>query len=365
MEQEALVNRLQRRLSELLSQQQLHQALGHSSSSTSSNPASPGPPTMSPIPGPNFAPYFAHNDPSNPSPAILLDALQTENTSLRERLADVESTTQQIEQMNELYRLELIQLRERAGLDTADLISLPIMETATRSRSGSSRAGGLGGPVGSAATAAIRIPGAPYYPPSNVRSVSKSSYSPSTSSALSMNTPYSASPATNVTTPSTSYTTPQAPASTPVGYSVSFSGTRNGAISGPSTPYGSVTSSTSSVDTNNGMALPAYRVPPPSMASSLGAGDAPTASLLGVGDSRRMMAASPIQETLESGSSSRSESPQSMRMRDNYSPESLQRRLSASRQGARVAETGFLKKRTPSGNLPPISSEASSDVQTP
>lgn len=367
MEQEALVNRLQRRLSELLSQQQFQQTLGLSSSTSTSYPGSPvaQETSLSPIPSANLAAYFSNPDPANPSTATLLEALHTENTSLREQLAEAESTTQQVEKLNEMYRLELLQLREKAGLDVADIATPPSLP-APRLREAGPRAGTIGTSIGPSGSAAIRIPGATQSPPVHARSMSKSSYSPSISSALSMGTPYSASPSTHVTTPSTSYTTPQAPASTPVNYTSSLPGTRN--LSNVSTPYGSMSSSTSSVDTNSAFTAPAYRVPPPSMASSLGAADTST-SALGFGDlpstgapaSARILASAPIQEGPESGISSRSESPSSIRRLDNYSPESLQRRLSNSRQGARVAETGFLKKRTPSGQVLSSSKEEGRD----
>ncbi|KAK9899494.1 hypothetical protein P389DRAFT_207164 [Cystobasidium minutum MCA 4210] len=360
MEQEALVNRLQRRLSELLSQQQFQQTLGLSSSTSASYPGSPTAPdtSVSPIPGPNIASYFSNPDPVNPSPATLLDALHSENTALREQLAEAESITQQVERINEMYRRELLQLREKAGLDTSDIAAPPSLP-APKVREAGPRAGVLGSSSGlnGAGAGAIRIPGVPQSPPGRTRSMSKSSYSPSISSALSMGTPYSASPATHVTTPSTSYTTPQAPASTPVS---NAAGLVSGfSSSSASTPYGSMSSSTSSVDTNSAFTAPSYRVPPPSMASSLGAGEAVSSEAPGtaVPYTARMMASTPIQERPESSLSSRSASPQSLRRVDNYSPESLQRRLSNSRQGARVAETGFLKKRTPSGNILATSKE--------
>lgn len=355
MEQEALVNRLQRRLSELLSQQQFQQTLGlNSSTSSTSYPGSPiaQDSAISPIPAPNLAAYFSNSDPANPSTATLLDALHSENTALREQLAEAEATAQQVEKINEMYRLELLQLREKAGLDIADIATPPALAGPKVPEAGP-RAGVLGVSSGASAvgTGAIRIPGAPQSPPIRARSVSKSSYSPSISSALSMGTPYSASPGTHVTTPSTSYTTPQAPASTPVNNLAGLPGGLSS--SSASTPYGSMSSSTSSVDTNSAFTAPAYRVPPPSMASSLGAGDASALDVPGtaVPYTARMLASTPIQEGPESGLSSRSASPQSLRRIDNYSPESLQRRLSNSRQGGRVAETGFLKKRTPSGNV--------------
>jgi len=358
MEQEALVNRLQRRLSELLSQQQFQQTLGLNSSTSTSYPGSPvAQDASSPIPNANFAAYFSNSDPANPSTATLLDALHSENTLLREQLADAESTTQQVERINEMYRQELLQLRERAGLDIADIAVPPVL-SAPRVREAGPRAGNISARP---ETGAIGIPGMPQSPPVHARSISKSSYSPSISSALSMGTPYSASPGTHATTPSTSYTTPHAPASTPVNYSSALAGSRN-AISSASTPYGSISSSTSSTDTSGPLTAPTYRVPPPSMASSLGAGDS-SASGEPLGTAipmtARMLASSPIPEISESGVSSRSESPQSLRTNDNYSPQSLQRRLSNSRQGARVAETGFLKKRTPSGRV--LASTAESD----
>lgn len=362
MEQEALVNRLQRRLSELLSQQQSQQPLGLGSSTSASYPGSPiGQDTSSPIPSANLAAYFSNSDPANPSTATLLDALHSENTLLREQLADAENTAQEVERINEMYRQELLQLRERAGLDIADIASPPVV-SGPRLREAGPRAGVLGLSAGSNGAGAIRIPGVAQSPPARTRSISKSSYSPSISSALSMGTPYSASPGTHATTPSTSYTTPQAPASTPVTFTSALPGQRH-TLSSASTPYGSLASSTSSTDTNSAFSTQAYRVPPPSMASSLGATDSVAGSesvVVANPSSARMLAASPIQETPESGVSSRSESPHSVRAVDNYSPQALQRRLSNSRQGARVAETGFLKKRTPSGHVLPPTAETES-----
>lgn len=351
MEQEALVNRLQRRLSELLSQQQLQQTLGLSSSSSTSYPGSPmAQDPSSPIPSANFAAYFSNSDPANPSTATLLDALHTENTSLRSQLAEAESTTQQVEKINEMYRRELLQLRAKVGMDVAD-IAEPAMLGSPRMREAGPRAGVLGASAGRSETGAIRIPGMPQSPPARDRSTSKSSYSPSISSALSMGTPYSASSGTNATTPSTSYTTPQAPASTPVNYTSALAGSRN-AFSGASTPYGSVSSTNSNT---NATPASTYRVPPPSMASSLGATETnsvadqsgPAVPIAG-----RMLASSPIQERPESAVSSHSESSESLRTHDNYSHESRQKRLSNSRQGARVAETGVLRQRTSSGGIP-------------
>ncbi|CAD6577585.1 MAG: hypothetical protein CYPHOPRED_000280 [Cyphobasidiales sp. Tagirdzhanova-0007] len=337
MEQELLVNRLQRQLSQLLTTQQ---QIAQPNTSLPSSPTAQDLPldpsshiginhrasTSSIISAPNLAP--SNSDPAHPSAFVILDALQIENNSLRNRLADAESTATHASRVNEVYRQELIELRGRAGLNIEDLNNparspLELYDSYSAGNS-SAHLRRSSNPQGNSSAEGIRIPGVPgvsQSPPPHSRSISKSSYSPSFSSALSPSTPYSVSPATVVTTPSTSYTMPHAPASTPTNYGGVSLPTSSLYSSMSSTPYGSTTSSSST----GGPAV-SYRVPPPSLASSVGKDSA--------------LATSPY---------ARSASPVSG-MDTPGSPGALQKRLSSSRHGARIAETGVLKQITTSSS---------------
>ena len=337
MEQEQLVNRLQRQLSQLLTTQQQQQAVQPNSTSLPSSPTLQDLPLdvsshlglshrvsdASPIPGPNLAPLLSQN-PAHPSAAVILDALQSENNNLRSKLANAECSVSQTSKVNEVYRQELIELRARAGLDIADLMntnfssSQEIYDSYANSSASHSRRGS--NTRGNMSIGGIRIPGVSNSPPSHSRNVSKSSYSPSISSALSPSTLSSTSPATVVTTPSTSYTAPHAPTSTPTNYGASLPNS-SFYSSMSSTPYGSTNSSGSAGPLMN------YHVPPPSLASSVGQ-DHP-ASLPARIASPYGLSAGPFAG-----------------MESSDRPGSLQRRLSSSKHGARVAETGILKKRT-------------------
>ena len=83
---------------------------------------------------------------------------------------------------------------------------------------------------------------------------------------------------------------------------------------------------------------PAYKVPPPSLASSLG-----SASGFPGAVSPYALSTSPIPEALAEGGEGQSgtSSPEVQGSRT----ESLERRLSSSRSGARVAETGVIPDR--------------------
>jgi hypothetical protein len=83
---------------------------------------------------------------------------------------------------------------------------------------------------------------------------------------------------------------------------------------------------------------PAYKVPPPSLASSLG-----SASGFPGAASPYALSTSPIPEVLAEGGEGQSgtSSPEVQGSRT----ESLERRLSSSRSGARVAETGVIPDR--------------------
>jgi len=387
MEQEQLVNRLQRQLSQLLAsqnqqQQGLTPATASSSTAPTSLPSSPGVNELpldalsnlghyssSPIPRSDLTPLLSTSDPSHPPPTIVLEALQTENNSLRNRLADASK-------MSEMYRQELIDLRARAGIDIADLVnagnsslgnnyegyssamgagqgdSTSSANRSRRDRDNVGRPGGGGLPSNITNGSSIRIPGVSNSPPLAFRhsrsvSFSKSSYSPSpsiTSALVSPSTPFSsASPATNTTTPSTSYSTPLAPNSTPISNFVSLPSSASSSLS--STPYGSVPSS--GIGGSGGNST--YTVPPPSLASSLG------------GDSL-LLSSHPPPHMLSAHSLSTSPVGETTMI---YPGNSLQRRLSNSRHGARVAETGILKRRSSSVNRNNGSSGISEDSSEP
>lgn len=361
MEQEGLVNRLQRQLSTLLSQQQQNNSSVTAVSLPSSPFANDLPLDMasslgarsagavsSPIPTPNLQHLLSSNDPAHPPQAVVIEALQSENVSLRSRLADAQNQANQAGKTSEMYRQELINLRTRAGLDISDLLyATSSGDVNSRQSSSNGYAGGSRSNIG-ASTAGVRIPGISNSPPVHSRHPSHgnkysygASYSPSTSSALSPS--YSASPMTHVTTPSTSYTTPQVPASTPVTIAASLASQYNvasGSSTGASnTPYGSVTSSSS-------LAYPSN--PPPSLSSSYLSQDSlgPSHSA-----SRGSDVTSPYGYTL-SNSPIVEVAEQDL---DNLRQNTLQRRLSSSKHGARVAETGNLLRRSSSNNRSTVS----------
>lgn len=298
------------------------------------------------MPAPNLNHLLASTDPENPPQSVVLEALQSENASLRDRLADAQSNADRAAMASERYRQELIVLRTKAGIDTSDLTHSNALESAlsdlglgsmsSRHRTGS---GARGTRSGAASSGAMRIPGVSHSPPVHSRSVSGSkygqSYSPSMSSGLSPSTPYSStSPATHLTTPSTSYQTPMAPASTPTGAMMMHSLPSSvDTTSVSNTPYGSVTSSAS-------LAYPTN--PPPSISSSYvsqSSNRTGYSSMRGSDPSSPHasgVSGSPVNE-LSSG--------------DMYpASSSISRRLSATRHGARVAETGFLQRRNSSQN---------------
>lgn len=401
MEQEQLVNRLQRQLSQLLTQQQATEAAQPSTFSLPSSPVTRDLPLDAPSHlghrarvGSASAP-FVHSPPlggtqsfstSFPPPAnlsallhqsdsaggagghddpdlanTLLRVLQSENTDLKTRLADAQNDASRQSRISESYRSELLLLRRNAGLDVADL--LPTSER----RDGDA---GIVASTSGIASSSIRIPGAAQSPPIRSRSVSKSSYSPngggpasapfspesgfsapgSTSlSSASLSLAPSRSTSSVATTPSGSYTTPTVPASTPVHLhhqQYAMSSLTSEADSGTSTPFGSSTSSSSfgastGKPASGAYRAPAYKVPPPSLASSLGtsSGGFPQLHHQSVG-SPYALSTSPIPENVaecrEDGRTG---------LREGSSQESLQRRLSSSRNGARVAETGLIPDR--------------------
>ncbi|KAI9602397.1 hypothetical protein H4Q26_001686 [Puccinia striiformis f. sp. tritici PST-130] len=71
---------------------------------------------------PNLNSLIINPHPLNPSPATLIEVLKSENSNLRNRLVDTEREFIKNSRQNEMYRSELITLRQRAGMSIDDLI---------------------------------------------------------------------------------------------------------------------------------------------------------------------------------------------------------------------------------------------------
>jgi len=101
-ESESHVNRLSRQLSALrMAQAQANGTNGH--------------PETGAIPIPNGVVSSA-DTPGDPSVEVMLDALRRENEHLRNRLSDIEHDYIHISRLNEIYREELIDHRNRVRL---------------------------------------------------------------------------------------------------------------------------------------------------------------------------------------------------------------------------------------------------------
>ncbi|WAQ87822.1 hypothetical protein PtA15_8A729 [Puccinia triticina] len=120
-ESESLVLRLQRQLSLLITQQQQQQAAQPGSAAAPPNSAT-APNSPSATIAPNLNALINNPHPLNPSPATLIEVLKSENSSLRNRLVDTEREFIKTSRQNEMYRSELIALRQRAGMSIDDLI---------------------------------------------------------------------------------------------------------------------------------------------------------------------------------------------------------------------------------------------------
>lgn len=221
-ESESLVLRLQRQLSALMQQQQQSSQPG-SISGPPNNPTAPNSPSATISPNLNALINLPH--PLNPSPATLIEALKSENSNLRNRLVDTEREFIRTTRQNEMYRNELIALRQRAGIPIDDLITTvtsgediyPSARAARRRSRGTSTSGN-----------GVPIPGLSgaenHRRPHHALSISSSSAQPSFASSTPM-TPssltgesahlISASLGTSFTTPSTSYPGLPVPHSTP------------------------------------------------------------------------------------------------------------------------------------------------------
>ncbi|PLW19487.1 hypothetical protein PCANC_08748 [Puccinia coronata f. sp. avenae] len=221
-ESESLVLRLQRQLSLLMQQQQ-------QSSQSGPTPAAPNSSTAPNSPSATIAPnlnaLINNPHPLNPSPATLIEVLKTENSNLRNRLVDTEREFIKTSRQNEMYRSELIALRQRAGMSIDDLIgaapageeNYPSARAARRrSRGTSTSANGIPIPGLSGSDNPRRS----HHAPSFSSSSAQLSFAPSTPMTPNSMTGdsvnmVSVSLGTSLTTPSTSYPGLPVPHSTP------------------------------------------------------------------------------------------------------------------------------------------------------
>ncbi|KAJ7150925.1 hypothetical protein C8R43DRAFT_1096780 [Mycena crocata] len=302
-ESELHVNRLSRELSTLrLAQQQL-----------AGIAASPGP--------------------SDPSAEIMLAALQRENEALRSRLSDTERDYVRISRLNEVYREELLEHRNRLGLPVDHLIGLASSDPysqATHQRPQSTYSSNTSSPTNSVLhfpttrpTNGVPIP----RPATQNRRVSSNNISEG-------NTPLSHSPSSSSDSPF-----PFSPVTSPNPTSyVSVSSN----LTSPPTSYnpGAVTFGAPS----RGLTYPS--VPPPSLSSSFGS---PTVSYH-MPHRDRDHSLSPVEPQSRRNSIRRGNG----RVVESGSLRSIEHSASQSRRasverGARVAETGQLIPRSQQG----------------
>ncbi|KAI8455298.1 hypothetical protein BY996DRAFT_4580962 [Phakopsora pachyrhizi] len=223
-ESESLVLRLQRQLSLLMQQQQQN---GNQSSAT--NPHSATSPTSpsGPLPTTTSSSLVSSSHPLNPSPTALIEVLKSENSNLRTRLVDTEREYIKTTRQNEMYRSELIALRQMAGMPIDDLIGAApsvddypsAMAARRRSRGGSTGGNGIPIPGLSGGDVRRRTHHVPSFSSSSIY-LGNSSFTPSTPMTPSSLVGDGAnhiimSHGTSLTTPSTSYPGPPVPHSTP------------------------------------------------------------------------------------------------------------------------------------------------------
>ncbi|OAV99460.1 hypothetical protein PTTG_06652 [Puccinia triticina 1-1 BBBD Race 1] len=226
-ESESLVLRLQRQLSLLITQQQQQQAAQPGSAAAPPNSAT-APNSPSATIAPNLNALINNPHPLNPSPATLIEVLKSENSSLRNRLVDTEREFIKTSRQNEMYRSELIALRQRAGMSIDDLIgaapageeNYPSARAARRrSRGTSTSANGIPIPGLTGAEHVARRPHhAPSFSSGSAQLSSFASSTPMTPNSLagdSTNLVSASLTTTNLTTPSTSYPGLPVPHSTP------------------------------------------------------------------------------------------------------------------------------------------------------
>ncbi|KAF7323624.1 hypothetical protein MKEN_00583000 [Mycena kentingensis (nom. inval.)] len=170
----------------------------------------------------------AQAGPADPSLEIMLGTLQRENEALRARLADTEREFVRMSRLNEVYREELLEHRNRLGLPVDNLVGLASSEPIHRRPQSQSMfsssptnsvlhfpANGLGRPPVPAHTNPVPIPRPTMQPRRSNNDISEGSTPLSHSPSSSSDSPFPFSPVTsphpsvsvnsNITSPPTSY----------------------------------------------------------------------------------------------------------------------------------------------------------------
>ncbi|KAF8217690.1 hypothetical protein K438DRAFT_1795492 [Mycena galopus ATCC 62051] len=290
--------------------------------------------------------------PSDPSLEIMLAALQRENEVLRSRLVDMERDYIRVSRLNEVFREELLEHRNRLGMPVDHLIGLASSDPysqPTHQRSQSTYSSNTSSPTNSVLHAPITRPtngvpiprpatqsnGVPIpRPPTQMRRVNSSNISEG-------NTPLSHSPSSSSDSPF-----PFSPVTSPnpTGSYVSVSSI----VTSPPTSYnpGGVTFGAPS----RGLTYPS--VPPPSLSSSFGS---PTVSYH---FPHRDNSLSPVEPQSRRNSIRRGGGARVVESGSLHRSSSQSRRNSVER-GGRLAETGQLVPRShPDGHTLPATTEA-------
>ncbi|KAI0945039.1 hypothetical protein AcW1_001825 [Taiwanofungus camphoratus] len=213
-------------------------------------------------------PFLGYRGPAEPTAEIMLEAMRRENEQLRNRLVDTERDYIRITRLNEIYREELIEHRRRLGLPVDNLIGLASNDPysqPTHRRSGSSASSPstsilvLPGPPQT--QSARPIPGVPIpRTPSQIQrpmnNISELTTPPSHSPSSSSSSPFPFSPSvvsplpTSFASATTAVTTPPSSASLASNPPPPYPGAGNRALSYPSVPPPSLSSSFGSPSTS-------------------------------------------------------------------------------------------------------------------
>ncbi|KAJ7669376.1 hypothetical protein DFH06DRAFT_981811 [Mycena polygramma] len=270
--------------------------------------------------------------PSDPSLEIMLAALQRENEALRSRLADTERDYVRISRLNEVYREELLEHRNRLGLPVDHLIGMASSDPysqPTHQRPPSAYSSNTSSPTNSVLhyptnrpTNGVPIP----RPAAQIRRIGSNNISEG-------NTPLSHSPSSSSDSPF-----PFSPVTSP--NPTSFVSVSSNVTSPPTSYNGGVTFGAPS----RGLTYPS--VPPPSLSSSFGS---PTVSYH-MPHRDREHSLSPVEPQSRRNSIRRGA--RVVESGSLWSRSTSQSRRNSMERGGRVAETGQLIPRTEPSLVP-------------
>ncbi|KIY45051.1 hypothetical protein FISHEDRAFT_61393 [Fistulina hepatica ATCC 64428] len=232
VESESHVNRLTRELNALRMAQQQQQAATNGSS------------TVSPAESRNGT---SIHDPGQPSTEVMLDAMRRENDQLRNRLTDIEKDYIRLFRLNEIYREELIEHRNRLGQPVDNLIGMSSADPYSQPlhRRASSYSNGSVSPTASTVSRpspSVPIPRPPSLTHRPTNNISESS-TPSVSSSLASPSIFSPMDTTHTSyiSNNTTFTSPQSSGSYQQHPQFSTTPSRN--LTYPSVPPPSLSSS--------------------------------------------------------------------------------------------------------------------------